>query len=78
MKKQNKLMEVWNANVSVGDTVEYRSSPRAEPELFTTRTTSSVLSGHTAVVLLLMLAVVLISDAMELRFSGGESSSTPA
>ena len=36
--------------VGVGDTVEYRDYPEAEPQTFTTRTPAEVLSGHTAVV----------------------------
>lgn len=40
----------WNARVKVGDTVEYRWFPEAEPEIFKTRTEAEVLSGHTAVV----------------------------
>ena len=40
----------WNAKVAVGDTVEYRGHPEAEPQTFTTRTPAEVLSGHTAVV----------------------------
>ena len=40
----------WNAKVNVGDQVEYRSDPYAEPQVFATRTEASVLSGHTAVV----------------------------
>ena len=45
-----KEVEQWNATVRVGDTVEYRDPPRAEPQQFTTRTEAEVLSGHTAVV----------------------------
>ena len=36
--------------VKVGDLVEYRGYPEADPQQFTTRTVASVLSGHTAVV----------------------------
>lgn len=40
----------WNEKVGVGETVEYRDYPGAEPQRFTTRTRAEVLSGHTAVV----------------------------
>lgn len=40
----------WNETVVVGDTVEYRASPSAPPQTFTTRTPAEVLMGHTAVV----------------------------
>lgn len=40
----------WNSKVKIGDTVEYRGYPEAEPQVFTTRTSAEVLSGHTAVV----------------------------
>ncbi len=40
----------WNSRVKVGDLVEYRSHPEAEPQTFKTRTEAHVLSGHTAVV----------------------------
>lgn len=40
----------WNNAVSVGQWVDYRSDPHAEPQRFKTRTRASVLSGHTAVV----------------------------
>lgn len=40
----------WNSSVKVGDKVEYRSYPEAEPEIFTTRTEAEILSGHTVVV----------------------------
>jgi hypothetical protein len=42
--------DAWNAAVKVGDEVEYRSYPEAEPRLFRTRTAAEVLSGHTTVV----------------------------
>lgn len=45
-----KAVEKWNVKVSVGDTVEYREYPEAEPQKRTTRTPAEVLSGHTAVV----------------------------
>jgi hypothetical protein len=50
--RRNPAKEVarWNANVAVGDLVEYRSYPEAEPQTFRTRTPAEVLSGHTAVV----------------------------
>lgn len=47
---QHEIAAQWNANVSIGDTVEYRSHPGSEPKLFSTRTAASILSGHTAVV----------------------------
>jgi hypothetical protein len=49
-KNPEKKVAAWNAKVSVGDTVEYRDYPEAEPQTFTTRTPAEVLSGHTAVV----------------------------
>lgn len=56
MKQQNspeKEAVAWNEKVCVGDTVEYREYPEAEPQTFTTRTRAEVLSGHTAVVWLI-------------------------
>ena len=47
---QHDIAAQWNANVSIGDTVVYRSYPGSEPELFLTRTAAIILSGHTAVV----------------------------
>ena len=49
-KNPEKEVAAWNAKVGVGDTVEYRGYPEAEPQIFTTRTAAEVLSGHTAVV----------------------------
>lgn len=49
-KEAAKAVEKWNAKVSVGDAVEYRSYPEAEPQTFTTQTAAEILSGHTAVV----------------------------
>ena len=49
-KNPEKEVAAWNAKVGVGDTVEYRDYPEAEPQTFTTRTPAEVLSGHTAVV----------------------------
>ncbi len=43
-------VDAWNAQVSVGDTVEYIDYPGAQPQTFKTRTAAAVLSGHTAVV----------------------------
>jgi hypothetical protein len=40
----------WNTHVKIGDTVEYRDYPEANPQTFTTRTPAEILSGHTAVV----------------------------
>jgi hypothetical protein len=40
----------WNTAVSVGQWVDYRSDPYAEPQRFKTRCRAEVLSGHTAVV----------------------------
>lgn len=40
----------WNARVKVGDEIDYREYPEAEPQRYTTRTEAQVLSGHTAVV----------------------------
>lgn len=36
--------------LGVGDAVEYRDHPHAEPQQITTRTEAEVLGGHTAVV----------------------------
>lgn len=49
-KEAAKAVDKWNAKVSVGDAVEYRDYPEAEPQKFTTRTPAEILSGHTAVV----------------------------
>lgn len=51
-RKPNPQAEVdaWNAKVAVGDYVDYRGYPGAEPKAFRTRTEAEVLSGHTAVV----------------------------
>jgi hypothetical protein len=46
----DKQVDAWNAKVKVGDKVEYRSHPEAEPQIFTTRTEAEILSGHTVVV----------------------------
>lgn len=40
----------WNNLVGMGQEVDYRSYPEAEPQRFKTRTEACVLSGHTAVV----------------------------
>ena len=40
----------WNAKVHVGDEVDYRGYPEAEPQRFKPRSEATVLSGHTAVV----------------------------
>jgi len=40
----------WNNALSVGQLVEYRGYPEAEPQQFKTRSRAEVLSGHTAVV----------------------------
>jgi hypothetical protein len=40
----------WNKAVRVGQEVDYRSDPGAEPQRFETRSVAEVLSGHTAVV----------------------------
>lgn len=52
MPKHNPQKEVdaWNVAVKVGDLVDYRSHPGAQPQRFATRTEAQVLSGHTAVV----------------------------
>ena len=44
------MVDVWNRAVKVGDAVDYRGYPEAEPQRFQTRTVAQVLSGHTAVV----------------------------
>lgn len=41
---------IWNNAVNVGDWVDYRSDPYAEPRRFRTRCRAEVLSGHTPVV----------------------------
>ena len=48
-KEAGKAVDKWNAMVSVGDAVEYRDYPEAEPQTFTTQTPDEILSGHTAV-----------------------------
>lgn len=40
----------WNNAVHVGQWVDYRGHPHAEPQRFKTRFRAEVLSGHTAVV----------------------------
>ena len=50
VKKEQKKVEAWNTRVQVGDMVEYRGHPGAEPKTFKTRTAAELLSGHTAVV----------------------------
>ncbi len=40
----------WNNAWNVGQEVEYRSHPGADPQRFKTRSFAQVLSGHTAVV----------------------------
>ena len=42
--------DAWNRTVRVGDLVEYRGKPEAEPQRFRTRTVAQVLMNHTAVV----------------------------
>ncbi len=49
-KNPEKEVTDWNDRVNVGDLVEYRFYPEAEPQTFKTRTRAEVLSGHTAVV----------------------------
>ncbi len=39
----------WNNAVNVGDLVDYRSDPYAQPQRFKTRCRAEVLSGHTPV-----------------------------
>lgn len=46
----DRLVSDWNSRVKIGDPVEYRGYPEAEPQRFQTRTVAQVLSGHTAVV----------------------------
>jgi hypothetical protein len=46
------MVEAWNRSFRVGVTVEYRGTPEAAPELFTTHSEAFVLSGHTACVFL--------------------------
>lgn len=50
LKTLQRQVDDWNAKVSVGATVEYRSHPGAEPQQFTTRTPAEILGGHTSVV----------------------------
>lgn len=59
-------VEEWNAKVKVGDTVDYRGYPEADPQRFTTRTPAQVLSGHTAVVWLNGKAGCVCCDACKL------------
>ena len=40
----------WNNAVNVGQWVDYRSDPYAQPQRFKTRCRAEVLSGHTPVV----------------------------
>lgn len=42
--------DAWNTKVAVGDEVDYREWPEADPQRFKTRTAAEVLSGHTSVV----------------------------
>lgn len=44
------MVDAWNRTVKVGDVVEYRGYPEAEPQRFQTRTVAQVLMNHTAVV----------------------------
>lgn len=44
------MVDAWNRTVRVGDPVDYRGYPEAEPQRFTTRTVAQVLMNHTAVV----------------------------
>ena len=44
------MVDAWNRTVMVGDLVEYRGEPKAEPQRFRTRTVAQVLMNHTAVV----------------------------
>jgi hypothetical protein len=50
--KKGKTLETLTREVKVGDMVEYRSYPEAEPQMFKTRMQAEILSGHTSVVLL--------------------------
>ena len=52
MKNRNPQKEVdaWNKAVKIGDEVEFREYPEADPQRFKTRTEAEVLSGHTAVI----------------------------
>lgn len=43
-------VSVWNNAVHVGQWVDYRSHPDADPQRFKTRCRAEVLSGHTPVV----------------------------
>jgi hypothetical protein len=43
-------VQAWNANVAVGDEVDYVSYPGAAAQRYRTSTRAEVLSGHTAVV----------------------------
>ena len=40
----------WNRAVKIGDRVEYRSFPGANPKEYETESAAEVLGGHTAVV----------------------------
>jgi hypothetical protein len=46
---QPALVADWNANVAVGDAVEYREFPESTPQTFNTCTEAQMLGGHTAV-----------------------------
>lgn len=49
-KSPVETVDAWNRTVKVGDLVEYRGYPEAEPQRFATRTVAQVLMNHTAVV----------------------------
>jgi hypothetical protein len=46
----NIAVAAWNNAVNVGQWVDYRSYPEADPVRFKTRSRAEVLSGHTPVV----------------------------
>lgn len=48
-KASAKAVEAFNASHSIGDEMEYRSHPEAEPRTVYLATEASLLSGHTAV-----------------------------
>lgn len=45
-----KVADLWNRTIAVGDAVEFREADGEPPQVYTTRTPAEVLSGHTAVV----------------------------
>lgn len=50
LKTLQRECKEFNANVAIGDIVEYTDHPGAEMKMYRTRTEAEILSGHTAVV----------------------------